>query len=584
MPTVQPPSGEHPLIGPRKHHAPGHDHAWMSATTARGVALLFALLPLAHPALRPLVGVPSHLLWFSHVLPVAVLTYRAGRRGAVLAVGASAVAIFIGERAFGGGYGVPADWETTIALTSALTFTNLLVAGFALFAHHGEASLQHQAMHDGLTGLPNRVYLHQLITMAVARARRTRGRYRFAVLFIDVDQFKRVNDSLGHVAGDAFLRQFAARLTATMRTVDAVARLGGDEFAVLLDDLAEHYDAARAAERIREALRDPFDVSRQQLVITASIGIANGDPSYDSADQMLRDADTAMYRAKAAGRGRAEAFDAQMHVDAVRSLELESELRAAVTRGELSVVYQPLVDLQSDALAGFEALVRWRSGTRGIISPADFIPLAEERGLIEEIGAWVLDEVGRTLCGWRQRGLLPAGVYVNVNVSPRQLQSERLIELVSHTLREYAVPNGSLGLEITETAMMQDPGTSAERLRMLRHLGVRIAVDDFGTGYSSLGYLQRFPIDAVKIDRSFVSGMASGSANMEIVRAVTALGRELRLKVVAEGIETEQQLQALRTLGCHIGQGYLLSRPLSRFRATAQLARLRPAPRRLRLA
>lgn len=536
------------------------------------LALLFAL-PVAHPLLRTFVGVPSHLLWFSHVLPVALMTYRRGQRGAIVSMSLSAFSIAVGERLFGNGYGQSADWETVGALTVALTFTNILIAGFALYARRIESTIQHQAMHDALTGLPNRAYLMELLSMSLARARRTGGEHRFAVLFLDVDQFKRINDSLGHVAGDQLLLDVGKRLAGSVRAVDSVARLGGDEFGILLDGLVDPHDALRTTERIQSQFARPFQIQRHEVVVSASIGVATGHIGYERGEEVLRDADTAMYRAKAGGRGRTQVFDATMHKEAVALLQLETELRRAVDRGELRAEFQPIVRLSDGAVVSFEALMRWTHSTLGAVAPDRFISLAEETGLIDTLGEWMLEEVCRCLCGWNQRGVLPPGFTVHVNLSPRQLQQSRIVAVVEQILGRFEVPGGALGLEITESAVMTDPGRSVERLRALKGLGVHLAVDDFGTGYSSLGYLQRFPIDALKIDRSFVTDMNLGGSNTEIVRAVTALGRELRLLVIAEGVETREQFEILRALGCDLGQGYYFARPVSRRRATALLTR-----------
>ena len=538
-----------------------------------GLLAIAFLLPFAHPTLLPFVGAPSHLLWWLHVLPVAFITYRKGEMGAWIVVPASAAMLVAGERLFGLGYGQPAGWQTVIALAVALTFTNLLVAGFGLFARRGESRLLHQASHDALTGLPNRAYLVELLEHAVAMARRRPGDYRFAVMFLDIDQFKRVNDSLGHVAGDRLLTDVGRRLKLAVREVDTVARLGGDEFGILLDDLADLHDALRAADRIREMLNQPFHVGRQEIVISASMGIATSTADYDRAEDMLRDADTAMYRAKSAGRRRAEVFDVEMHREAVAQLEMETELRRAIESDQLSAAYQPLVRLSDGTVTGFEVLLRWQHPELGAVPPMRFVAVAEETGLIGALGDWVLDEVCRTACGWRDRGILPADIRLHINLSPRQLQQPTIVEGIREALHRYALPGTMFGLEITETAVMADPHASAIKLRMLKDMGLRLSVDDFGTGYSSLGYLQRFPIDVLKIDRSFIAGIGDAGKNTEIVRAVAALGRELHLDVVAEGVETAAQARIMTALGCDLAQGYYFARPMPRHRATALLAR-----------
>jgi len=548
------------------------------------VLLLIAfVLPAAHPTLLPTVGAPSHLLWWIHVLPVAFLTYRLGDRGAFATILASTVALVAGERTFGTGYWEPAPWETVIALAVALTFTNLLVAGFAQFARRAESRLQHQASHDALTGLPNRAYLIDLLEHAVALSRRRADDYHFAVLFLDIDQFKRVNDSLGHVVGDRLLNDVGRRLHRAVREVDTVARLGGDEFGILLDDLADLHDALRTADRIRDMLKDPFVMAKHEIVVTASIGIATSGAVYDAAEEILRDADTAMYRAKSAGRRRAEVFDVEMHREAVALLQLETDLRHALERNELTAAWQPIIRLADGKLIGFEALARWTHPDLGPVPPLRFVSVAEETGLITALGESILMEVCRTACGWRSRGLMPDGLRVHVNLSPKQLQQQGMVGSVRECLARFDLPGAMLGLEITETAMMADPHSCAIKLGMLKDMGVHISIDDFGTGYSSLGYLQRFPIDALKIDRGFIAEMEVGGKNTEIVRAVAALGRELRLNVVAEGVETPAQAGMLAELGCDLAQGYYFGRPMPRSRATALLVRLarsrtRPGP------
>lgn len=548
-----------------------------------GLLTVAFLLPLAHPTLMPFAGTPSHLLWWTHVLPVAFVTYRKGERGAWIVVPASTAMLVAGERWFGMGYWQPAGWQTVTALAVALTFTNLLVAGFGMFARRVETRLQHQASHDALTGLPNRAYLVDLLEHAVAMARRRPGDYRFAVMFLDIDQFKRVNDSLGHVAGDRLLVDVGRRLRLAVREVDTVARLGGDEFGILLDDLDDLHDALRAADRVRDTLLQPFHIARQEIVVTASMGIATSSTDYERVEDILRDADTAMYRAKSAGRRRAEVFDVEMHREAVAQLEMETELRRAIERDELSVAWQPLVRLADGTVTGFEVLLRWNHPQWGAVPPTRFVAVAEETGLIGALGDWVFDEVCRTACGWRDRGILPSDIRLHINLSPRQLQQPGIVDGIRESLAKYALRGDQFGLEITETAVMADPHSSAIKLRSLKEMGLRLSVDDFGTGYSSLGYLQRFPIDALKIDRSFIGGMGDSGKNTEIVRAVAALGRELHLSVVAEGVETATQAGTLAALGCDLAQGYYFARPMPRRRATALLARRARADSRANL-
>jgi diguanylate cyclase (GGDEF)-like protein len=420
---------------------------------------------------------------------------------------------------------------------------------------------RHAAFHDALTNLPNRALLTDHLRLAVERTRR-HGEHLFAVLFLDLDRFKNINDSLGHAAGDCLLVETARRLERCSRPTDTVARLGGDEFAVLLDGLESERDAVRVAERVQEELARPFHLGGHEVYTAASIGITLSTHGYDDPENVLRDADTAMYRAKEKGKARYELFDAEMHADALARLRLENDLRRAVEHGEFEVYYQPIVTLATGALAGFEALVRWRHPERGVVLPAEFIPLAEETRMVTEIGAWVLDEACRQMSEWRE--LLPAHLPLNVsvNLSSKQLTQPGLVERVRRTLRETKLPPHCLKLEITESAVMENAESAAAVLAQLRGLGLQLSIDDFGTGYSSLSYLHRFPVDTLKIDRSFVSRMCEGGENAEIVRTVVTLASNLGMAVVAEGVETEEQHALLEALHCEYGQGYLYSRPL----------------------
>lgn len=422
-----------------------------------------------------------------------------------------------------------------------------------------EEKLAHQAFHDALTGLPNRHLLLNRLDHALTG--RTARRDSVAILFFDLDKFKVLNDSLGHDAGDDLLIDVGKRLEASLRPEDTVARLGGDEFVVLLEEVEGMGQVIYVAERVIKIFEAPFLLKEREVYTSASIGISIGGPGEDSPTDLLRNADIAMYRAKSNGSASYEIFDAAMGAQALRLLEKTTDVRRAVEREEFVVYYQPKVDLASGALHGFEALVRWAHPERGIVSPGEFIPLAEESDLIVTIGRFVLEESCRQAKAWRERygAGSPA---VGVNLSARQFRDPKLAEQVGAALEETGLDPDVLLLEVTESAMMDDAEASGARLRELKELGVRIAIDDFGTGYSSLAYLQRFPLDMLKIDRSFVTELGRDPKGAAIVQTVCSLGRSLEMQVLAEGVETTDQLARLRDLGCELGQGYYWSKPL----------------------
>ncbi|MBA2447694.1 MAG: PAS domain S-box protein [Chloroflexi bacterium] len=423
-----------------------------------------------------------------------------------------------------------------------------------------EARLLHDALHDGLTGLPNRALFMDRLGQALRRVKR-RDDYSFAVLFLDLDRFKVVNDSLGHMAGDQLLTQIAPRLEAGLRPGDTLARLGGDEFAVLLDGVEDLAEAARVADRIQATLVLPFKLGEREVFTSASIGVALSSTEYDRPEEILRDADTALYRAKALGKARHEVFDRAMYRQNVALLHLETDLRRAIDRDELRVHYQPIVSLETGEITGAEALVRWQHPRRGLVPPGEFIPLAEETGIIVPIGEWVL----RTACAqaraWRDDGL-PA-IRVAVNLSARQFKQGYLSATIARTLEETGLDPHGLELELTESIVMGDAEETIATLHELRGTGVQLSIDDFGTGYSSLSYLKRFPIQTLKIDTSFVRDLDAHPTDAAIVRTVITLAHDLRLEVIAEGVESEEELAVLRSLGCDEVQGYLASRPLS---------------------
>jgi diguanylate cyclase (GGDEF)-like protein/PAS domain S-box-containing protein len=422
-----------------------------------------------------------------------------------------------------------------------------------------EAQLTHQAFHDPLTGLANRALFFDRVTHALERGlRHAEG---IAVLFLDLDNFKTINDSLGHIAGDRLLVAAAVRLTASVRTSDTVARLGGDEFAVLIED-ADAVLAGLAADRITAALLEPFAVEGKEVVVTASLGIAVASPGM-TASELLRNADMAMYTAKSRGKARSEQFETRMHREALDRLELEGDLRRAIERSEFALLYQPIVSLAEGRIAGTEALIRWNHPRRGVLFPSQFIGLAEETGLIAPLGEWVVTEACRQATEWDARWRPVTPLVMTVNVSGQQLQFPSIVDAVRRALATSGMRPECLVLEITESVLMQHTETMLERLTQLKQVGVRLAIDDFGTGYSSLSYLQRFPIDILKIAKSFVDDVGRERPHPALARAIIALANTLSLHTIAEGIELQEQWHALRVLGCELGQGYFFARPLS---------------------
>ena len=440
-----------------------------------------------------------------------------------------------------------------------------------------EALLEHRAFHDGLTNLPNRALFLDRLQRAIGVSRRHTD-FRFAVLFIDVDEFKVFNDSLGHAVGDDLLIQIARRLTACLRGADTVsrsqingktqpamgentlARPGGDEFVVLAEELRDAGDAIRICERIKERLAIPFDIASQSIVVTASIGIAFSNAGATGASDVLRDAEIAMYRAKRAGKARYEVFDTTMQADAVKRLQLETDLRRGLELDEFRVHYQPLVSLQSGRIVGFEALTRWQR-PQGLIMPGEFIQVADENGLILSINRKLLREACEQLLRWNRMFPSDPPMAISANITAKQFAQPDLAAQIGEILQQTGVDPGLVDLEITENIAMADAGKSAIVLTDLKSLGVHLSIDDFGTGYSSLCRLQRFPVDSLKIDRTFVSGMDRDRETREIVRIIVMLAHNLGLKVVAEGIERREQMEMLKELGCEVGQGYLFSKP-----------------------
>lgn len=422
-----------------------------------------------------------------------------------------------------------------------------------------EEKLNYYARHDPLTDLPNRVEFMNHLNQAISRAKDSSGS-KFAVLFLDLDRFKVINDSLGHVVGDKLLVAIAGRLKSTLRPGDVVARLGGDEFTILLNRTGGQSDVSQVVERIQTKISEPFTIDNYEVFTTASVGIILSEGLDRQADDYLRDADSAMYRAKESGKARYEIFDSEMHVRNLNLLQVEMDLRHAVERNEFEVLYQPIVDLSSATISEFEALIRWRHPELGLVSPLDFVGVAEETGLIVPIGKWILGESCRQLAQWQKD--FDRKLSISVNLSARQLMHPSLVSQVEEILAETGLDPRQLKLEVTESTVMEYSERALTVLNDLNDLGVLLSTDDFGTGYSSLSYLQRFPFDRLKIDRSFIDRLGDNKKSDAIVKTILMLGTNLDLEVVAEGIETTSQLELLRTLGCRLGQGFLFSRPV----------------------
>jgi diguanylate cyclase (GGDEF)-like protein len=421
------------------------------------------------------------------------------------------------------------------------------------------------ATHDPLTGLPNRTLILDRVEQMLVRSRRSQT--PVAALFIDLDNFKGINDTLGHGAGDRLLKAVAGRLGGAIRETDALGRLGGDEFVVIAEGMSLAAGPELIAERLLDALAQPFRLDGPEgsrLAVTASVGIAMG--ARESAEELLRDADVAMYRAKWDGRNRYVVFESAMQDEVQSRMELEMDLREAMQNEQFFLVYQPTFDLQSMSPTGVEALLRWNSPRRGVVQPDDFVPLLEETGMITEIGKWILSEACRQAAGWRQAG---HAIAMSVNVSARQLDSEDFVGHVSDALQESGLEASALTLEITETTIMRDAEQTVRRLRAVKELGVRIAIDDFGTGYSSLSHLQQFPVDALKIDRSFISRLTQSPEGETLIRTLVQLGKAMSIETLAEGIERQHELTLLKDEHCDSGQGFLFAKPLDAATAEA---------------
>jgi len=426
-----------------------------------------------------------------------------------------------------------------------------------------EEELERRASHDPLTGLPNRHTFVDRLGMALLRTKRGKEGRKVGVLFMDLDGFKNVNDSLGHEAGDRLLVTVAERLKKRLRPEDVLARFGGDEFAVLLEEVEDASETIRVAQRIAEALREPFTVNDHQVNLSTSVGIALGSAqAKDDPEGMLREADVAMYRAKEQGPGRFAVFDPDMQTRAQERVELEAELRRALEQGEFVLYYQPEVSLYNGSMVGLEALLRWQHPEKGLLKPSAFVPLAEETDVIAPIGRWVLEEACRQAKRWEEEHPLASPMTMEVNLSSKQLRRRELARTVEEALTRAGVEAHTLALDITESVLIGASEHNAQALEALKKMGIRLSLDDFGTGYSSLSYLKRLPVDRVKVDRTFVKGLGENATDTAVVRMIIDLCHILGVEVLAEGVETSEQAVLLKDMGCDLGQGYYFARPL----------------------
>jgi diguanylate cyclase len=449
-------------------------------------------------------------------------------------------------------------WQNELTLRRQVESLERVVEDRTRGLEAANRQLRHMATHDALTGLPNRVLLEDRLSQAIAHA--ARDGHSFALAAFDLDRFKVINDSFGHGTGDALLKEVASRLQGVARSIDTVVRLGGDEFVMIIDNLTHAADAEAVAQRAVAALREPLRIGEHDIHSSASVGIALYPQDGNSVESLMAHADAAMYCVKQRGRNDLQFFTAGMDAATQDRGKLESDLHQALARAQFVLHYQPKVDAQTGRLRGAEALIRWLHPERGLVPPATFIPLAEDSGLIEGIGNWVIHEACRQARAWQDQGLAPTRVAVNL--SAFQFHNGTLLEAIRRSLEEFSLDPAYLEVEITESALMSDPEESVAILRRLSEMGVLVSVDDFGTGYSSMSYLQRFPIDKLKIDRTFISEVTSSNDDASIVSAIVSLGHTLNLKVIAEGVETPEQLEFLQMLGCDQYQGYHYSKPM----------------------
>ena len=447
--------------------------------------------------------------------------------------------------------------QRVIERTSELAAVNRELREHIAVRERMERQLKHETLHDALTGLPNRNFLLERMSQSLAAFKRD-PRHRFAVLFLDLDRFKVVNDSVGHLIGDELLNEVGGRIAACLEPRDLVSRLGGDEFAILLNDIEDADDACSLAQRIIDALNAPIRLGGKEIFTSTSIGIAIGASRYQKAEDLLRDADVAMYRAKAEGRHRYALFDQHLHQEAMHLLELESDLRRAIARNEFTPFFQPIVNLASRTTIGYEALLRWQHPQRGLLLPADFLAVAEESGAAEEIDWQMFGRVFEIA-----PALIERGEFIGINLSGRHFRSETLDQTLLDLLERYAIPPERVRIEVTERMLIENPPAAKLMLDALQRRGLSVSLDDFGTGYSSLSYLHQYPVQALKIDRSFIADLSldANAGSTPVVRAILALAGALGMQVIAEGIETEAQHNALVQLGCAYGQGFLYARP-----------------------
>ncbi|MFN2332369.1 MAG: putative bifunctional diguanylate cyclase/phosphodiesterase [Halomonas sp.] len=520
------------------------------------LAVLFVPVPALHPLMIPLLGPPSHLLWWVYLVPVALLSYTYGARGAVLSVVVGICLLIAGERLFGYGYGEPASWETTFSLAVALAITLALIASLSVYAGHAARKLRRAAFTHPLTQLPNRYYLDAEIVSARKEPHRSH-----AVLVLDIDDFDAINFTLGYVAGDRVLIELASRLSRSLETGEMLAHLAGDKFAVYrgFEDWSE-LDAL--VTRIRNSLTQPLQIDGMELrAMSAGIGIAS-DRDIKDPETLSQNAGTALSHAKQHGRSGLGIFSRSMREEVEQRLSILNDLSVAIEQGQLLNHYQPIHAARSGAIVGVEALVRWKHPQKGWISPGDFVPLSERAGLIIKLGRAVMNRALDDLLRWRQEGLCGRDHFLNINVSPLQLLDPGFKEGLEQGTRRRGLEPECVVIEVTETAMMQSEQESLQVLEQLTRYGFRVAIDDFGSGYSSLNYLHKLPVQILKIDRLLVEQLDNEKNQAPLVKPIVEIARALDLKVIAEGVETQYQRDELTTMGADFLQGFHLSRPM----------------------